>query len=187
MLIAEISNVRKRVRRLTRNITKEYEKEIAQNAKENPKAIWRYINSKLKTKESIGKLLKDPTKPNSELVESDKEKAEILADYFSSVFTKEPEGPTPILEGWKTPEEMEDVIVAQDEVKKLLQKLKTDKAQEPDEMHPYFLKETAEELALPLSIIFTESLESSQVPEEWKKGRITALFKKGSKRLASNY
>ena len=54
-------------------------------------------------------------------------------------------------------------------------------------MHPYFLKETAEELALPLSIIFTQTLESSQVPEEWKKGRITALFKKGSKRLASNY
>ena len=37
-------------------------------------------------------------------------------------------------------------------------------------MHPYFLKETAEELALPLSIIFTQTLESSQVPEEWKKG-----------------
>ena len=184
----QYNKIRNQVRRLTRNITKEYEKKIAQNAKENPKAIWRYINSKSKTKESIGKLLKDHTKPNSEFAESDKEKAEILADYFSSVFTKEPEGPVPKLEGWKTPEEeMEDVIVTQNEVKKLLQKLKTDKAQGPDEMHLYFLKETAEELALPLSIIFTKSLESSEVPEEWKKGRITALFKKGNKRLASNY
>ena len=168
------------VRRLTRNITKEYERQIAKNAKQNPKAIWRYINSKSKTKENIGKLLKDPTKPNLELAESDKEKAEILADYFSSVFTKEPEGPIPTLEGLETPEDiMEDVIVTEDEVKKVLQKLQTDKAQGPDQMHPYFLKETAEELALPLNIIFTQTLESSQVPEEWKKGRITGIIQKG--------
>ena len=82
---------------------------------------------------------------------------------------------------------MEDVIVTQDEVKKLLQKLKTDKAQGSDEMHSFFLKEKAEELVLPLSIIFTKSLESFQVPEGWKRGRITALFKKGSKILVSIY
>ena len=82
---------------------------------------------------------------------------------------------------------MEEIKVTQDDVQKILQKLKTDKAQGPDGMHPYFLKETSKEVALPLSIIFTKSLESAQVPDEWKKGRITALFKKGSKRMAINY
>ena len=38
-----------------------------------------------------------------------------------------------------------------------------------------------------LNIIFNESLESSEIPDEWKKGKITAFFKKGSKKVASNY
>ena len=89
--------------------------------------------------------------------ESDKEKAEVLADYFSSVFTNEPQGPTPTLQGLKTPEqEMEEIKVTQDDVQKILQKLKTDKAQGPDGMHPYFLKVTSKEVVLPLSIIFTK-------------------------------
>ena len=54
-------------------------------------------------------------------------------------------------------------------------------------MHPHFVTETAAELAHPLSIILRKSLESKTIPVEWKKGRITALFKKGNKKLASNY
>ena len=42
----QYNRIRNQVRRLTRNITKEYERGLARNAKENPKAIWRYINSK---------------------------------------------------------------------------------------------------------------------------------------------
>ena len=80
------------MRTLTRIITNEYEKKIARNAKEDPKAIWRYINSKSKTKEGIGNLLQDPTDKNSKIVETDKEKAEVLANYFSSVFIREPAG-----------------------------------------------------------------------------------------------
>ena len=38
---------------------------------------------------------------------------------------------------------MEEIKVTQDVVQKILQKLKTDKAQGPDGMHPYFLKETS--------------------------------------------
>ena len=47
----QYNRIRNQVRRLTRNITKEYERGLARNSKENLKAIWRYINSKSKTKE----------------------------------------------------------------------------------------------------------------------------------------
>ena len=184
----QYNRLRNQVRTLTRTIANEYEKKIARNAKEDPKAIWRYINSKSKTKEGIGNLLKDPTDKNSKLVETDKEKAEVLANYFSSVFTKEPAGPIPTLERRvKIMEKMEDIRTTEDEVRKILSKLKVDKSPGPDNMHPYFLKETANELASPLNIIFNRSLESSEIPNEWKKGRITALFKKGSKKVANNY
>ena len=73
----QYNRIRNQVRRLTRNITKEYERGLARNVKENPKAIWRYINSKSKTKKNIGNLVKDPSKLDSEVAESDKEKAEV--------------------------------------------------------------------------------------------------------------
>ena len=97
----QYNKIRNQVRTLTRTITNEYEKKIARNAKEDPKAIWRYINSKSKTKEGIGNLLQDPTDKNSKIVETDKEKAEVLANYFSSVFTREPAGQIPTLERQK--------------------------------------------------------------------------------------
>ena len=61
------------MRTLTRTITNEYEKKIARNSKEDTKAIWRYINSKSKTKEGIGILLQDPTDKNSKIVEINKQ------------------------------------------------------------------------------------------------------------------
>ena len=82
---------------------------------------------------------------------------------------------------------MGDIRTTEDKVRKILSKLKVDKSSEPDNIHPYFSKETANELASPLNIIFNKSLESSEIPDEWKKGKITALFKKGSKKVASNY
>ena len=54
-------------------------------------------------------------------------------------------------------------------------------------MHSLFVQDTSAEIAYSLSIIFRKSLESKSVPVEWEKGRITAFFKKESKKLASNY
>ena len=49
----EYNKIRNQVRKLTRSIVNDYEKEIAKNAKENPKAIWRYINLKSKIKQPM--------------------------------------------------------------------------------------------------------------------------------------
>ena len=55
-------------------------------------------------------------------------------------------------------------------------------------MHPKMLKELAEVLAKPLKIIlFNTSLNEGVVPDIWKEGNITALFKKGDKSDPGNY
>ena len=54
-------------------------------------------------------------------------------------------------------------------------------------MHPRVLKELAEELAKPLTILFKKSLESEELPAHWLQAVITPIFKKGSKRLPENY
>ena len=94
----EYNRVRNQVKTAVKKLRKQYEKGLSIQAKENPKAIWNYIKSKTKVKEGIGELHIDPNNIKSAKTDDDKEKADILADYFSNVFTKEPEGPVPHLQ-----------------------------------------------------------------------------------------
>ena len=65
--------------------------------------------------------------------------------------------------------------------------LKISKAPGPDQLHPRLLKELSEEISLPLEIIFNQSLKQGCLPKIWKVGEISAIFKKGNRRVAGNY
>jgi len=57
----------------------------------------------------------------------------------------------------------------------------------PDEMHPRVLRELADVIAEPLSIIFERSWRTGEVPEDWRKASVTPIFKKGKKEDPGNY
>ena len=61
------------------------------------------------------------------------------------------------------------------------------KSMGPDGMHPRVLKELAEVVAEPLSIIFEKLWLSGEVPDDWRKGRVTPTYKKGNKWNPGNY
>ena len=49
------------------------------------------------------------------------------------------------------------------------------------------LKECAEELAFPLFVLYRLSLDEGELPQDWKKGHISPIYKKGSRSSVSNY
>ncbi|KFQ43221.1 hypothetical protein N333_03133, partial [Nestor notabilis] len=68
-----------------------------------------------------------------------------------------------------------------------LKNLNMHKSMGPDEIHPRVLKELANEVARPLSIIFERSWQPGEVPDDWKKGNATPIFKKGKVGDPGNY
>jgi len=116
----------------------------------------------------------------------------VLGEFFQEVYTREKPG-LPKTENIDRAEKVRmdidenEIDLGEAAVKRALQNLKTDKSSGPDGIHPMVLKECAETLSSPLSIIFKKSLHSAKVPIEWKCANITPLFKKGTKSDPANY
>ncbi|KAK4830406.1 hypothetical protein QYF61_010937 [Mycteria americana] len=78
--------------------------------------------------------------------------------------------------------------LAQEEaVNDLLHHLDTPKSMGPDGIHPRVLRELAEELAKPLSIIYQQPWLTGEVPDDWRLASVTPIYKKGWKEDPGNY
>ena len=80
----EYQKLEKNVKRMVKNKKNGLERKIAKEAKTNPKAFYSYINSSKKVRSKIGPLKSD----DGEMIADPKNQAEILNDFYSSVFTQ---------------------------------------------------------------------------------------------------
>jgi len=169
-----------------RKAIKDYEIKLSQNIKRDSKSFYRYMSSKQKRKAKIGPLQNDQGK----IITEDEETAEMLNNYFGSVLTEEdinniPE-PKPMFKG-NDDQRLHNVDITEEIVLEMLGSLREDKTPGIDELHPKFLKEVRNEIGATLSQIFNESIETGEMPRDWKDAIITPLFKKGSRSDTSNY
>lgn len=179
----EYNRTRNQIRFTTRKLVRQRERKIAKNIKKNSKLFWRYVQDKTKIRVKIPDLLCE----DQSLTKDDKEKAERLGEFFSSVFTREPDNiEMPEIEMKQIPG-MPTVVITEERILKFLRNLKIDKSPGPDSINARILKEAGYIMALPLKVLFETSLESAELPSDWRNANITAIFKKGDKKKAGNY
>jgi hypothetical protein len=179
------AKARNECNRKIKNAKLNFEKKLVSEIRTNPKVFWKYVKSKLKTKDNIADLVKDDS---GSLTNTDKEKVEVLNNFFCSVFIKENlNDSVPDLPELEISDQLNNVLISEDSVLKKLTKLKPTKSPGPDGFHPKLFNELKEVLTVPLCKIFRLSLKEKNIPQAWKNANITAIYKKGSKTQAGNY
>ena len=178
----EYCRIRNKVTRSVRYAKRRFERGISLEVKENPKSFWKFVRSKTQSRTGISDLKNE----NGEWITNDKDKANELNDFFSSVFTKEENDEFPDF-STKTDSSISDIIVTENKVKLLLKQLNVSKSTGPDNFHPRFLKETADNISYPITILFNKSLSEGSLPSDWKLANVTCIFKSGDKTKSSNY
>ena len=133
----EYKEVVKMCREKIRKAKAQLELNLAAGVKENKKLFYKYINSKRRTRENLHSLL-DVVRIR------DKEKAEVLNAFFTSIFksqTSYPQG-TPLSDlAVSAGEQTKPPMIQEETVRDLLLQLNCHKSKGLDEIHPRVLRE----------------------------------------------
>ena len=146
-------------------------------------SFYKYVNNKLNGSNGIA-----PLKNSSgAILYSDHDKAGLLNDYFSSVFTVDNGFIVTASLPHKVGTDVPPIFFTPSLVTKYINKLKTNGSPGPDGIPPEFYKVTANFVSFPLSQIFNLSLQTGHLPALWKLASITPVFKKGAASDPANY
>ena len=157
-----------------------YEKNLSLNVIH---PFWKYINSRLKVRPTID----DLQCPDGSKAHTDGDKADTLNKYFTSIFTQENLSTIPSFTLDVSVPPLQTVTITPYIVYKKLVCINTSKSPGPDGWPLLAFRETAEQIYMPLSLLFTKSLESGILPQPWKSAQVTPTFKKTDRHLSNNY
>ncbi|KAK4830415.1 hypothetical protein QYF61_010946 [Mycteria americana] len=173
-------------RKKIRRAKAELELNLAAPVKDNKKHFFKYISSKRRAKENLQPLVDR----GGNTVTKDEEKAEVLNAFFASVFNSRANcslGTQPLELEDRDGDQNGAPMIQGEMVSDLLHHLDTHKSMGPDEIHPRVLKELADVLIKPLSIIYQQSWLTGEVPADWRLANVTPIFKKGWKEDRGKY
>ncbi|KAJ7400175.1 RNA-directed DNA polymerase from mobile element jockey-like protein [Pitangus sulphuratus] len=153
---------------------------------DNKKCFYKYTTNKRRVKENLHSLLDT----GGNIVIKDEEKTEVLNTSFASVFNSKTGYPQ---DNW-----LPDLIdrdgehnglpaIQEQVVTDLLCCLDAHKFMGLDGIHPRVMREMAEELTKHLSIIYHQSWQTREVPDDWRLANVMPIHKKGQMEDLVNY
>lgn len=163
---------------------------ITENYSQNKRDFWkltRYFVKSNTASASIPPLYS--TDENGDIImhTTDKEKADCLNDYFTSISRVCDEN-VHLPEFQKiTNSTLHSITISENEVKDILSTLNVNKASGPDSISHKMLKYVSNAVSKPLTILFNRSLAERHFPEPWKRNNVVSLYKKGEKSDPANY
>ena len=158
-----------------------YVNNLVGDVKANPQDFYQYIKSE--KRQSRYSALKK--RGGTGIKASEIEQAEEFNGQFMDVFNKNDHSEVPFLS--RSAPFMDDIVVSNEGVTKLLKGLNPSKALGPDEVHPRVLKELATELGPVFAHLFQNSLDTGEIPKEWSLANICPLNKRGDRALECHY
>ena len=179
----EYIKLSKSVQKSTKNAKKTFERKIAKPKGDGTRIFNSYVKSKTKTRTSIGSL----KRISGEIVTDSTDMAEMLNDFFSSVFTREDVSNIPVADQVPHEEVLDSVHFTEKNIAEKIRKLKKGSAGGNDKISVKLLQTMERELVKPLQLIFSKSFDSGIVPSDWKEANVSPIFKKGSKSDPANY
>lgn len=186
--LTKYRNLRNKVTKEIRKAKRNFEEDLANKIKLAPKAFYAYVSSKTRVRDKVGPLVDE----NGKTTEDKKEMCEILNRYFASVFTVEDQddqSSSSIAERqiFDSVPFLDNIVLSDEKILQVINKLKPSKNGGADEVNSSFLLGIAQAIVVPLLLIFKKSLESGEIPDDWRKANVTPIFKKGSRKKPENY
>jgi hypothetical protein len=156
-------------------------KEASLAAKPNTGKFHKFINSRIKFKPQISSL----RLADGSITTDRKTMCDCFNGYFKSVFSEQPE----LYPGYdeENRAEMEDILITKEDVISAIRMCADKSSAGCDDIPNVFYRQCANEISFPLQVIFIQSLELGQLPDEWLISKVSPIFKKGSKLSAENY
>lgn len=155
---------------------------MATNVGNGSKPFWKYVNLKRKNKININNLRKS----DGTVTCSDTECANVLADFFATVFVDEDISNIPDVQS-VTDLEINTVLFTTQKVAEVLKQFPNFSSPGPDGLPYIVLKKGGAVLHEKLAMLFQRSLALGCLPEEWKLANVVGIFKKGDKSSPTNY
>jgi hypothetical protein len=140
----------------------------------NIDSFYKYVNKNLSRQSGVGPLKDD----SGQLITDDYERANLLNNYFASVFTCDNNSCPPFARRVPVDVEFSNIEINEDIVLKSINKLKSGLSCGPDCIPSFFIKKLSYQLAGPLSNLFKHFVQNGSIPSVWKHANVTPFFQK---------